>query len=171
MKKVITLQNGSNLNEKQFIKYFESKVFYTLRKFQLFNDLKSVCVKDLVVVNKIGKVIISKECLDDLSVSILEVMMSEKPDELKKLLPKYKGIIRPFYLMSREEMTLYSKIRKLKYVYNLNKSQVSSTSRKKNNSNILIQTELSSFLDSLEKQQKNVKNSIVSSLLKIENLA
>lgn len=160
---VITLQNGSRLNERQFIKYFEKKVFYTIRKFNLFEKLRGKCnkldVKELFSRSRVGNTNISKECLDDISVSIIKEMMKKQgKKELKKLLPQYSNVIRPFYLMSKEEMNLYARLKKIKIPEN---------HQGKNSINHLP---LLSFLNELEKNQKNVKNSIVSSLLKIENL-
>jgi len=162
MKQVITLQNGSSLNEKQFVKYFEKKVLYTIRKFRLFENIKQrPQVQDLFRLNKINTCILSKECLDDMAIQILQAMMrTNGKKELKQLLPKYNSIIRPFYLISREEMLLYSRIKRIGY-----KDSLSIDNKK-----LKLRSELNSFLDELEKQQRNVKNSIVSSLLKIENL-
>ena len=155
--KVITLQNGSSLNEKQFIKYFESKVLYTIRKFNLLKEVRNklkfpLHVKELFSLEKIEKIKISKECLDDISVQIFSSLMkSSGTKNLKDLLPITSKVIRPFYLMSRQEMIIYSKLKKLEYKDH-------------------EKSKLSDFLDELEKNQKNIKNSIVSSLLKIENL-
>lgn len=216
-KKVITLQNGSNLNEKQFIKYFESKVLYTIRKFRLFHSLKGKCninfsIQELFSQEKIGDIKISRECLDDISVLILQAMIEQSgKKKLKELLPltyRPKKLIRPFYLMSREEMILYSKLKHLRYndglpetqqrakittnnikteFYKLNNNlqikqsakflknkkneNCQRTKKLTNDMHLNIQTsQISLFLDELEKKQRNVKNSIVSSLLKIENL-
>ena len=221
--KVITLQNGSSLNEPQFVKYFEKKVLYTIRKFDLFKDIKQrPQVHELFKLKKIGTYIISLECLDDISLQVLRLIMRPKAKQrLSQLLPltstSGKKIIRPFYLMSKQEMILYMKITKIKIRCKLNDSQFClnsphfkqslKTSRKtkltsldkcnnsfcssnshkkdKNVSDVsknnvpaqtkdsqlytsLLTSELSSFLDELEKQQKNVKNSIVSSLLKLQ---
>ncbi len=176
MKQVITLQNGSKLNEQQFIKYFEKKVFYTIRKFRLFEDIKQrPKVQELFLLTKLGKITIFHECLDDISVLVLKAMMKTNgKKELKKLLPHVSKIIRPFYLMSKEEMILYSKLKKIRYKLN-NDFQVCSSGfhlqqSPKTSINNIQDAELSSFLNELEKQQRNVKNSIVNSLLKLENL-
>ena len=229
MKQVITLQNGSSLNEQQFVKYFEKKVLYTIRKFDLFKDIKQrPQVHELFKLKKIGTYIISLECLDDISLQVLRLMMRPKAKQrLSQLLPltstSGKKIIRPFYLMSKQEMLLYMKITKIKIRCKLNDSQFclnspqnlkdkkqsacakktevfwhaenlpifkhgklkrtnqlnlkltsdlhlkrSAKENLKLTSTSTLTSELSSFLDELEKQQKNVKNSIVSSLLKIQ---
>ena len=127
---------------------------------------EELSIKELFLFNKIGNIQISHECLDDISVLILQAMMKNKGKQrISLLLPRYKNIIRPFYLMSREEMLLYSKIKKVKFMNNL--PQI--TKKHKITNNIQI-SELNSFLDELWKNQKNIKNSIVNSLLKIENL-
>lgn len=188
---VITLQNGSRLNKQQFVRYFESKVLYTIRKFDLLKGIKQrPQINELLKIKKIGAHIISKECLDDISILILENMMKTNgTKDLKNFLPliyqSKKKIIRPFYLMSKEEMVLYSKIKKLKYKLDsinstsLQNIKTKSINKKKDNNlkikqstkeKSTLRSELSSFLNELEKQQKNIKNSVVSSLLKIENL-
>ncbi len=191
MKKVITLQNGSRLNEKQFINYFEKKVFYTIRKFNLFEGIEQrPQVHELFTLKKINNAVLSQECLDEISLQILQAMMKNKgKQKLASLLPKHKNVIRPFYLMSKEEMILYMKIKlrgKLSKEYRDCFTKFQKLEDKKHNNPVnnmhLKQSakenlklspnnlHLIAFLNELEKQQRNVKNSIVSSLLKMENL-
>ena len=41
---VYTLSNGQKLNEKRFVRYFEKKVLYAIRKFNLINKSDKVAV-------------------------------------------------------------------------------------------------------------------------------
>jgi len=147
--KIITLQNGKSLNEQQFINYFEKKVLYTIRKFSLFQNSQKPSIKDLFKIKKFKSLIISKECLDDISVKIIESLMKKQgTNKLESLLPKSKNIIRPFYLISKKEIELYAKLKRIKI-------------KKESNSKI------QSWLNSLEQKHPEIKNSIVSSLLRI----
>jgi len=162
--KVITLQNNKELNEAQFLSYFEKKVLYTIRKFRLLDqvDLQAKAnlnVKSLLSMKKIGPYAISQESLDDIALMTLEAFMTERDikKRTKLLLPiidtdkENRKIIRPFYFMTENEMNLYSKLKKIR----LKKEKKSSL--------------LSEWLDDFEKRHLEVKNAIVMSALRLQN--
>ena len=76
--------------------------------------------------------------------------------------------------MSREEMNLYSKLKMRGKLHNSHRDMFNSSKSQTKKQNLThttkISSEISLFLDDLEKNQRNVKNSIVSSLLKIEKM-
>ncbi len=157
---ILTLQNGKKLNKNKFISYFEKKVFYTIRKYNLFENEKKIIpdIKDLLTKNKIGGKSISHESLDDISLQVLEIFMAKGDikKKIKALLPlthtNKKIIIRPFYFMTKNEIKIYAKLKNIK----LEKEKK--------------ETLLSSWLDEFEKKHLEVKNAIVNSLLKIEEI-
>jgi hypothetical protein len=156
---IITLQNGKKLNKNQFISYFEKKVFYTIRKYNLFqNEKKNIPdIKDLLIKNKIGSISVSHESLDDISIQVLKLFMGKRDikKKIKALLPlthkDKKVIVRPFYFMTKNEIKIYAKLKNIK----LEKDKKG--------------TIISSWLDEFEKKHLEVKNAIVNSLLKIED--
>ncbi|MEM2784725.1 MAG: hypothetical protein QXE93_01055 [Candidatus Pacearchaeota archaeon] len=157
MKKVITLQNGSCLNAKQFIHYFERKVFYALRKYKLLQS-KKLEIRELFKLKKINDATISHECLDDIAYKALEAFTKKNAKkELKKLLPlsfeKNKKVVRPFYFVSRKELELYKKLKKIKV-----------RTRKERKRKIEL------WLDSMEKKHPEIKNAIVNFLIKLSSL-
>lgn len=170
MKSVITLQNGKKLNETQFLRYFEKKVLYTIRKYDLLKSLKEKNkafllpkVENLLTIKKIKNVLTSRDSVDDIANDFLLLFMkknSEKKlkEEMKKLLPKYKKekkeIIRPFYLMKKEEILIYAKIKRVKM----------KNEKKKN----VLSKKVDLWISDLEKKHLEIKNAIVNSLLKIE---
>ncbi len=70
LKPVYRLQNGKLLNKLEFIKYFEDKVFKTIRKFDLFNFEDKFCVavsggKDSITVLYLTQKYLKKKGLQD----------------------------------------------------------------------------------------------------------
>jgi hypothetical protein len=177
MKTIITLQNGKKLNERQFINYFERKILYTIRKYDLFVSLKNsktkkgvftcpTClpkIEELLTVKKIGNISISRECTDDIALQVLEAFMEKGniKKELNKLklvtILNKKKIIRPFYLMKKEEILIYAKTKGI--VIKGDKTKKSLTEKK-----------IDSWVSELEKTHLEIKNAIVNSLLKIEEV-
>jgi tRNA(Ile)-lysidine synthase TilS/MesJ len=174
MKPIHILQNNKHLNDQEFIYYFEHKVLYTIRKYNLLDkkQKQEISIKDLLEKDKIGNIIISHDCLDDISLKVLEVFMKKNAKkELKTLLPsindRNKKVIRPFYFVSRKEIELYIKLKKINK-YHIKNNRENKTLQRKyndidNSSKLLI-----SWLDSLEQKHPEVKNAIVNSLLRIE---
>ncbi|MCX6742534.1 MAG: hypothetical protein NTX24_05195 [Candidatus Pacearchaeota archaeon] len=179
MKTIITLQNGKKLNKHQFIDYFERKVLYTIRKYDLLKSLKDLRdervvlpkVEKLLTLSKIKNVFISQECMDDIAYSFLLIFMEKESDKslnkkIKDLLPKYnyenKEIIRPFYLIKKEEMLIYARIKGIKLK---DKGQ-----KNKNKKTDQMIKKIDIWISDLEKKHLEIKNAIVNSLLRIEKL-
>ena len=174
MKTIITLQNGKKLNKYQFIDYFERKVLYTIRKYDLLKSLKCFGnervilpkVEKLLILSKIKNVFISQECMDDIAYSFLLTFMKKESDKslnkkIKGLLPKYnyqnKETIRPFYLIKKEEILIYAYIKKIKLKKNKTKKD-------------LTEKKMNLWISDLERKHLEIKNAIVNSLLKIEEI-
>ncbi|UCD21268.1 MAG: hypothetical protein JSW08_01860 [archaeon] len=166
--KVFTLQNGKRLNEKEFCSYFEKKVFSTIRKHKLIGRKDKIKVQ-----NKILLFILTKFCnlyniqkpslkpktftklsisdnLDTGSEFVLSSLMKNN-FSFNKIKPRSGKIIKPFFFCSEKEIQLYSKLKRIPY-----------KSEKK--------SDISKWLDELEKRQKGIKNSIISSLIKIQKI-
>lgn len=171
--KFYLLSCGKWLDKRGFAKYFERKVLYTIRKYRMLDGkivIKDKTWKSQVLkyfINKIPKRIVSKnkitalsDSTDDIAAEVFEIFMKGKHDELKKLLPKFKKgnqtFIRPFYLMLDKEIELYAKLKNIK---------VSEEKKKAKNN---INDDIKIWLDDYEKKHLELKNSIVSSLLKVE---
>jgi hypothetical protein len=177
---IYTLQNSKKLNEVQFLRYFESKVLYTIRKYNLLDkkERQEIKIEELFKKNKVGSLTISLDCLDDIALNVLMIFMAKKNvnTELKKFLPKYKNIVRPFYLVSKKEMEIYAKLKKIKQEICVKKGLNNKRTSKNKNydmtdiSNISKNSLLSLWLDEFEQEHPEVKNAIVSSLLKIDEV-
>ena len=116
-------------------------------------------MNELLKIKKFNQYLISHARLDDISVKIIESLMNKKGTKnLPELLPRYQNIIRPFYLISKKEIELYKKLKKIKIT---NRAMKQTAQIKKTNK------EINSWLNSLEQKHPEIKNSIVSSLLKI----
>lgn len=165
--KIYLLSCGKWLDRRGFIRYFERKVLYTLRKYKMLDSAividnknpKSAVLKHFM--KKIsprnkskGEVMMLADSTDDISVKIIEVFMKGKYQDLKILLPRFKKgnktFVRPFYFMLDKEIELYAKLKDIK----MKKIKVDNDVRK--------------WLDDYEQKHLELKNSVVSSLLRIE---
>jgi len=116
VKYVWQFTNKRKLTGKEFVRYFESKVKKTIRKYGMpMNKLKGPSLKVRVINNitkelpvKKGK--LSFENLDDISIKVLYVMMYGKEKDLEKL----KVRNQPLYFLSDAEISLYAKLNKIK---------------------------------------------------------
>jgi hypothetical protein len=165
---VYEFTNKRKLCAKCFIRYFQKKVFYTIRKFKMIrpeeiisykknNDFRSVVLKDVLdffakkagieIVNglrKKGKIAVS----DTLDVTSNLFVSSLFDKEKKDLSPVVKNTIKPLYLFLDREVLLYAKIRKLQFKEGKIKTD-----------------KISLFIDELEKNHPEVKRAIVNSYL------
>lgn len=171
MKTIYVLQNGKKLDQRKFIDYFEKKVLYTIRKYKLLDGIKNnynsnardVKVQDFFVLKKIDNVFISQESVDEIAIQVLKTFM--KKGDIKRNLNKLgpaviinnQKIIRPFYLMKKEEMKIYACIKKIKL--DIKNKKENPATRK-----------IEMWLSDLEKKHLEIKNAVVNSLLKIEKL-
>lgn len=164
--KFYLLSCGKWLNKRGFLEYFEGKVLYTIRKHRMLEgtitvkgDGKSKVLSHLLKNAQLrtdgkSKMIASADSTDDIAVRVFEIMMKRDYHELKTLLPKFKKgnqmIIRPFYFMLDKEIELYAGLKKIR----IKKAK---------------DDDIKKWLDDYEKKHLELKNSIVSSLLKIES--
>jgi len=167
--KIYLLSCGKWLDRRGFLKYFEKKVLYAIRKYRMLDG--AVVIKDKTwksqvlkyFLNKIpvrnkgkGKVMAVADSTDEIAVKILETFMKGKHDDLKTLMPKVtinnKVIARPFYFMLDKEIELYAKLKGIKIT------------------KIKRDDDVRRWLDEYEQKHLELKNAIVNSLLKVENV-
>ncbi len=170
---VYEFTNKRRLCKKCFIKYFQKKALYTLRKFKMIKkgdvifcenkkDFRNVVLKDVLelIVDKIPVKLI-KNKVKGCKIAIPSTIDSEAEKivseiirgDIKKLKYAVEGkIIKPLYLFLDEEVLLYARLRKLdKYLRKLKKD------------------EISFFLDNLEKEHPEIKRAIVNSYLRLHD--
>lgn len=172
LKPIYEFTNKRKLCGRCFIRYFEKKILYTIRKFGIIkkrdiigykkdNSLKGIVleyilhflaeksnIKIVKLPNKRTNKIATDSSLDSEAEKIIQILIKGNISELKKELPTEGNIIKPLYLFLDEEILLYAKLKKLKFV------------KKKVNTD-----KISKFLDESEKKHPEVKRAIVNSLL------
>ena len=87
---------------------------------------------------------------DDIALEYIGSIFGKDVKDLSKLHPIDKKTIKPLYFILNKEIELYAKLRKLKFKKQKNK-----------------ENKLKDFLDSLEKKHPEIKQSIISSYLKL----
>ena len=145
--------NKQQLCETCFVKYFEIKVKKTIRKYNMpINKIKGNNLKASIINNimqglpeRKGK--ISEESLDNISNSILYIMMHRDKKELKKLLPSNQ----PLYFLSDKEILLYTKIKKIKGKIEKKKSE---------------DKEIDDFIRHIEQKNPDIRQNIARAMLK-----
>ena len=162
-----------------FIKYFEKKFLYTIRKYNLIKreerlgyyekkDFRSVVLKYLIdyfssrAGNTILKITLKnkntfdKIVLDDtadfVSKEFFNNILNSDISESKKFSVNYKNNIRPLFLFLDKEVRLYAELKGFKY---------KEISEKKN--------KVFLYFDELEKKHPEIKTSVISSYLKLFN--
>lgn len=157
MKAVYTLPNGKQLGESDFCKYFEKKVLYTIRKFEMSREakIKSNPSINSKVLNhlyskfgfskKSAKLTASDDSTDDISTAVMESWFQNKPADLS---PKSPKVVRPLFLMTEQEIMIYSSIK-----------HISGKQKKK--------TKARTMLDSMEKIHPEIKRAIVQAYLQL----
>ncbi len=171
---VYEFTNQRKLCKNCFIKWFQKKVFYSVRKFEMIksedavgyfarNNFRSVVLEDVLKMfekrntkivklpskKKVGKIAISLTT-DLIAYEIIDKIIHGNVKNLKNIFPADKKTIEPIYLFLDKEILLYAKLRKLKF---------KEVNEKK--------SEISKFIDELEEKHPEVKQSIVSGWLKI----
>jgi hypothetical protein len=168
---VYEFTNKRKVCSKCYNNWFEKKFLYTLRKFNMIKkgDIVFISKKEdfYFVLNKLFHMLSKKLPItlqkqkskkskiavsitsDDISYDLIEQVLSKI--NLNKLKPINKNIIKPLYLFKENEVEIYAKINNLKI------------KKKKQNKRIKL------FIDSLEKKHPEIKNSIVSTFLSINN--
>lgn len=174
LKPVYEFTNKKKLCKGCFIKYFQKKFLYTIRKFDMIKKgdvvsykskggFRDVVLEDLLnlfvnkgvisvmkVSNKKANKIALSNTLDIESDKIVHILIKNNASKLKKLFPVDKKIIKPLYLLTDDEILLYAKLRNLK---------IKSKKTKKD--------KISSFIDELEKKHPEIKRAIVNSYLEL----
>ncbi len=171
MKHVYTFTNGRKVTKREFLRWFQKKFLYTIRKFNLVNkgdkifyedkkNFRNVVLKDLLKmfaekspIELITSGKYDKKAIPDTSDSIsYEISQKVFKGDLSKLkkLPKERKTIRPLYLFLDKEVLLYAKLKGLKHT------------KPKIDENKIV-----SFINKLEKEHPELKHSIVKSYLEL----
>ncbi|MCK5043966.1 hypothetical protein KAR52_03135 [Candidatus Pacearchaeota archaeon] len=178
---VYEFTNKKKLCGNCFIKYFQKKVLYTIRKFGLIkkdeiiwyekgNDFRQVVLESILKLfedklrikllklpskKKKNKIAIALN-IDSQANKIIQTLIYGKVSELKKVSPikktKNNIFIKPLYLFLDKEILLYAKLKKLKF------AKVGTE-----------KTALSEFIEELEKKHPEIKRAVVNSYLELYN--
>ena len=165
-KPVYEFTNKRKLCRRCFIKYFQKKVLYTIRKFKLLGkgdivystdpfmkELLSLFedkgIIELTKNKKKATKIIVNDSIDDNSDKIIHLLIKGKLEKNNRLSPIDGKIIKPFYLFLDDEIQLYAKLKKIKLDKKFKPDKISV------------------FIESLEKKHPEVKRAIVNSYLEL----
>jgi len=173
-KPVYEFTNKRKVCAKCFVRYFQKKVFYTIRRFEMLkkgdlvgylklDDFRSVVLEDVLKVfeekgfanvvilpmRKVDKIAVNST-IDFEASGIISELIKGNVKNLKEFSPVNKKEIKPLYLFLDAEVLLYAKLRKLKF--------------KKEK---LKKDKIMNFVDELEKKHLEVKRAVVNSYLKI----
>lgn len=173
-KPVYEFTNRKKLCKKCFISYFQKKVLYTIRKFNMIkrediigykkeNTFKGVVLEDVLnfasqragfylvkLPNKKPNKIAIGSSIDSESEEVIKTLINGNVSGLKKFLPVQGNIIKPLYLFLDEEILLYAKLKNLKFRKEKEKKD-----------------KIKSFEDEFEKKHPEVKRAIVNSILEL----
>jgi tRNA(Ile)-lysidine synthase TilS/MesJ len=170
---VYEFTNKRKLCSSCFVKYFQKKVFYTIRKFKMAHSgdiigyknnetFRDVVLEDVLKMfaEKANAKLIKSLKSDKIALSTTLDLEADKithklmdKNSKMKFSPFEGRTIKPLYLFLDEEILLYAKIKKLKF------KKIKKEKDK-----------LSSFIDELEEKHPEIKRAIVNSMLKMENL-
>lgn len=176
IKPVWEFTNKKKLCSACFIRYFEKKFFYTIKKFNmiqrddivLFKNNKTlgdVVLNDMLTIFAKKSTLTIKEKADNKvkKIAVSSTTDSEADKIISYLINKKKGnpapifreegkiIIKPLYLFLNKEVLLYAKIKRLKFKQERGKKE----------------EDISNFINNLEKKHPEVKHSVINSYLKI----
>jgi tRNA(Ile)-lysidine synthase TilS/MesJ len=172
---VYEFTNKRKLCKNCFVRYFDKKVLFTIRKYKLINSKDIIGYKekntfrDVVLKNvlesisekygfnilklpnkKVNKIAVPST-LDSESQNVLSLFIEGKNSNIKKIFPFEKNIVKPLYFFLDEEVLLYAKIKNLKFKKMRTKDKINN------------------FLNSLEKKHPEVKRAIINGILEINN--
>ncbi len=176
MKYVYEFTNQRKLTKAEFLKWFQKKVLYTIRKFEMIKngdvinyenkgDFRGVVLEDVLkMFSEKGNVEVhhiptikkrtTKKALpltiDTESDKLVHELIKGNTRNLKELAPVQGKIIKPLYLFLDKEVLLYAKLKNLKF-----KKEV----KKKDN--------ISEFVDDLEIKHPEIKQAIINGYLEI----
>ncbi len=172
---VYEFTNKRKLCKRCFINYFQKKILYTIRKFNMIkngdvvlykkkNDFKSVVLREMlkfvsdktdIILTTSGRKsekIAVASSIDSEAEKIVKILINGNASELKNFLPVYGKIIKPLYLFLDEEILLYAKLKNLKFKKSKEKKG-----------------KIKDFEDEFEKRHPEVKRAIVNSILELYN--
>jgi tRNA(Ile)-lysidine synthase TilS/MesJ len=173
-KPVYEFTNQRKLCKNCFVQYFQKKVFYSVRRFKMIQyhdvvayknkkDFRNVVLKKVLELfeeksiislvkfssKKATKIAIAST-LDSESDKIIHSLIKGKPSQLENMSPVEKKIINPLYLFLDEEILLFARIKKLKFIKSKEKKDA-----------------ISKFIDNLEKKHPEIKRAIINSYLEL----
>jgi len=174
MKHVYEFTNQRKLTKAEFLRWFQKKVLYTIRKFQMIKsgdiiayenkgDFRGVVLEDVLKMfsekadiklvknksNKSTKRAVSSTT-DTESDKLVHELIKGNVKNLKELGSVVGKIIKPLYLFLDKEVLLYAKLKKLKYKKKVEKKD-----------------KISNFIDDLEQKHPEIKHAIVNSYLEL----
>ncbi|MCK5624331.1 hypothetical protein KAI04_00635 [Candidatus Pacearchaeota archaeon] len=173
MKYVYEFTNQRKLTKSEFLKYFQKKVLYTIRKFEMIKnndlifyenkgDFRGVVLEDVLKMfsekadiklvkrnNFKAKKAISST-IDMGSDKFIHELIKGKVENLRDLKAVQGKVIKPLYLFLDEEVLLYAKLKGLKF---------RKEDEKKDN--------ISNFIGNLEEKHPEIKRAIINSYLEL----
>ncbi|MFW5847028.1 MAG: hypothetical protein ACOCUU_02600 [Nanoarchaeota archaeon] len=175
-KPVYEFTNQRKLCKRCFIKWFQKKFLFTIRKYKLIQnkeiiliskkrDFRNIVLKELMNLyiekNPKARIISNKyqkhtkkateKTTDIISYKIIKFILKNKPKKIREITPKYKKTILPLYLFLDKEVLLYAKLRNLKF----NKTKIKETTQEQR------------IINNLEKKHPEIKRAIIQSGLKL----
>jgi hypothetical protein len=187
MNYVYEFTNQRKLTKREFIKWFQKKFLYTIRKFKMAGkndiiayenkgDFRGVVLKNLLEMfshralieilraptkKKFTKMALTSTT-DTEANKMTYTLIKDKVNKLKELAPVYGKTIKPLFLFLDKEVLLYAKLMKLKFKKTNAKAIVSDKTKPKEKKD-----KISRLIDKLEKKHPEIKNSIISSYLEM----
>ena len=175
MKYVYEFTNQRKLTKREFIKWFQKKFLYTIRKFKMAGkndiivyenkgDFRGVVLENLLEMfshralieifktptkKKFTRMAITSST-DTEAIKMTYTLIKRKVDTLKELAPVYGKVIKPLFLFLDKEVLLYAKLMGLKF----KKIKIK-------------EDKITKFVNDLEKKHPEIKNSIISSYLEL----
>ncbi|MBI5148054.1 hypothetical protein HZA33_00050 [Candidatus Pacearchaeota archaeon] len=168
---VFVMINGRKLCKNCFIHYFEKKILFTIRKYNLLRKGNKIFIdkgryttiiehifrklpiyKISKIKTKTDKILLSTS-IGNIACQIILNQLKKK-QEVKQLMPKYKNTIKPLYLLLDKEIELYAKLNKIKI------------NKQKDKDKLGVQVR--NFLNDLEKKHPEIKYAAVNAFLEIE---
>ena len=176
MKYVYEFTNQRKLTKAEFLKWFQKKVLYTIRKFEMIKngdvviyenkgDFRGVVLEDVLkmfaekadisihqsptALKKKTKLAIPSTT-DTISDKLIHELIKGNTKKLKELSPVNKNFVKPLYLFLDEEVLLYAKLKRLRF-----KKKI----EKKDN--------ISNFVNDLEEKHPEIKRAIINSYLEL----
>ncbi len=176
-KPVYEFNNSRKLCSNCYVRWFEKKFLFTIRKFSLFSrgdklfslnksDFRSVVLNELLKIFKInnsklvflskrqsGCKIILSTTADQIVVDFVGCLFNKNVKNFSTQLPSSKNSVRPLCLFLDKEVLLYANLKKFKF-----------------SEDKIIKKKLNSFIEDLEKKHPELKSAILQSYFYLESL-